>query len=65
MRAPLVVPIEARQLSLTDWVEGEGIPWHIGHPKGVVMVLFEESDRVYSPDERLFVRLEDYGEEGQ
>lgn len=62
---PLTITVEAKDLSIGDWVVPEGLvkTIHVGTGNNaMVSVIFEDDGRRYLPNEKVEVRLEDHGE---
>ena len=57
--------MEAKELSVGDWVVPEGLVKVVHTDKGVnamISVIFADDGRRYLPTEKVEVRLEDHGE---
>jgi hypothetical protein len=67
---PLTITLRAEDLSPGDWVEGEGTATSV-YDTGkktrlaarLICVQFKGGSKVYEPNEKLQIRLEDHGEE--
>lgn len=61
---PLTVPARARDVDPGDWVDGHGLvsrAWHSERQDKVVVKFEDESFVIFKMNDRVYVRLEDYG----
>lgn len=60
-REPLTIAVEAKDLSVGDWIVPHGIVEKVEN-NGFMVVMFKDDCQIYEQDQPVTVRLEDHGE---